>query len=112
MIYILMLIANLSVPTNITSIGGFAGWTNSTVNDILGTGILLAMFVIILVGGAIRGSDIIGSMTAAAWLCTLISLLMLLNNPPLVSSLTPAIFGGVAIMGIILMLTKGGSGVF
>jgi hypothetical protein len=108
----LTLIANITLPTGTTSISGLLSWANGAVNNTLGMGLLLAMLLIGTIGGALKGMDIEMTLTASGFVCTLIALLMLILNPPLVSSLVPAIFGGVTLIGAVLLLMRGGGTVF
>jgi len=113
MIHIMLtLIPNMTLPTNVTDIGGLLGWANTAVNSTLGIGLLLALLVIGTVGGALKGIDIETSLTASGFICTLIALLLFLLNPPLVSALVPAVFGGVTLIGVVLLLVRGGGTVF
>ena len=114
MIPIMLLIANLSISciTNSSSLQGFMSCGNTDVNGFLGAGILFAIFLIATVGGALKGLDILATITAAGFLCTILGLLMSLLNPPLASILLAGVFGAVALVGTALMLTRGGSSVF
>lgn len=113
MIHVMLtVITNITLPTNVTDIGGMLGWANTAVNGTLGIGILLAMLVIGTIGGALKGMDIESSLTASGFICTLIALLLYILNPPLVSVFVPAVFGGVTLIGVVLLLTRGGGTVF
>lgn len=109
---IMLLIQNLSLPTNVSSIGGLLAYSNQAVNNTLGVGLLFGLFAIVLIGGMLKGGDAEESLTAASVLCLLLSLLMMLMTPPIVSSLVPGVFAGLAMLGIVLMLMRGGSSVY
>lgn len=109
---VLLLIQNITLPTNVTSLGGFLGWSNTAVNGIFGVGILFALFAIILIGATLKGFDIEITLTAAGIASTLVSLIMLIMKPPLVTSLMPGIFGGITILGVVLLMTRRGGEVY
>ncbi|MEM0106867.1 MAG: hypothetical protein QXS03_01400 [Candidatus Micrarchaeaceae archaeon] len=112
MIGIMLLIGNLTMPTNVTSLGGLFGWANVTANNLFGLGLTLALFVIVLLGGMLKGIKITATFASASFLCLLASLIMMLMNPPLVSALLPALFAGLSIFSALLLLMEGGTSVY
>ncbi|MEM3416330.1 MAG: hypothetical protein QW719_03265 [Candidatus Micrarchaeaceae archaeon] len=112
MIGIMLLVGNLTLPTNVTSISGFFSWANLTVNNLFGTGIILALFFILLVGGTLKGIKITAAFAAASFLGLLASLIMMLITPSLISLLLPAVFAGLSILSVLLLLLEGGTSVY
>lgn len=110
--FIILLIQNLSLPTNVSSIGGLLNYANLMVGGVFGAGLLFGLFAIVLIGGMLKGYDAEESLTAGAALCLLLGLLMLLMTPPIVSPMVPGVFAGLVMLGIVLMLMRGGSGVY
>ena len=108
----MLLIQNMTLPTNVSSIQGLLNYSNQAVNGIFGAGLLFGLFAIGLIGALLKGYDPEESLTAVSVLCLLIGLLMLLMTPPLVSPLVPGVFAGLAMLGIVLLLMRGGSGVY
>ena len=106
------LVTNITLPTNTSSITGLLNWTNTATNNLFGLGFLLAEFIIILIGSSIKGIDIIAAFVVASFLALLTSLAMILMSPPLVSVVMPGVFGGLVMLGIILLLTRGGSQIY
>jgi hypothetical protein len=112
MIEFIFLVANLSLPTNTSSITGFLSWTNGATNNLFGEGILLATFLIILIGSMVKGVDVVGAFVTASFVGLLLSLIMILVSPPLVSLLMPGLFGGLVMLGLIVILARGSSSVY
>lgn len=105
-------VSNLSLPTNVTGIGGLLGWGNVATNNLFGVGILLATFVIILLGSLLKGIETVAAFTVASFVALLISLIMIITTPPLVSLLMPGLFGGLVMLGVLVMATRGAGSIY
>ena len=112
MLWFIFLIPNMSLPTNVSSLSGLLSYSNNAVNGLFGAGILFALFAIVLIGTMLKGFEVEAGLTVASVLSLLIGLMMLLMSPPLVPAALPMVFAGLSIIGIVLLLVKGGSGVY
>ncbi len=97
--------ANYTLPTNISNIGQFFAWTNTTVNSLFGVGISIAIFLIVILGSIFRGVDPLIGFEVGSFISLLVSLILLLMS--LIQANMVLLYSGFTILGFLLLLLRG-----
>jgi hypothetical protein len=97
--------ANYTLPTNVSNIGQFFGWANTTVNNLYGIGISVAIFLIIVLGSIFRGIDALIGFEVGSFISLLTSLILLLMN--LIQANVVLLYSGLTVLGLLLLLLRG-----
>ncbi|MGC8940927.1 MAG: hypothetical protein ACP5JY_02750 [Candidatus Nanoarchaeia archaeon] len=97
--------ANYTLPTNVSNIGQFFGWANTTVNNLFGMGLSIAIFLIILLGSIFRGTDPLIGFEIGSFISLLVSLILLLMN--LIQANVVLLYSGFTVLGFLLLLLRG-----
>lgn len=97
------LVANLTLPTNVTSFGGLFGYTNNVLGGIFGLGIFAVVIIISLLGAMFMGNSIGASLVYAGVISLFVGFGLLgLNVLPslsLIGSLALIVIGAFVGMG-------------
>lgn len=107
---IAVIVNNMTLPTNISTMQGLFQWANTAVSGYFGIGVSVVAFLILFVGTIIYSQSFEAGLLFAGIVCSFLSIAFVgLGIAP---SYLTIVYMGVTALGFLLAVTKGGSKVY